>query len=190
MMGDEIHDSAAPAPASREGLLTFRMAIEAARNERKIGPAHELRPPRIYVSGPMTGLPHLNVPAFMSAGLQLAGMGLMPINPATLDHSGHDQTWASFMRVDIKALMGCDGVALLPGWQLSKGAIVERDLAVTLGMDVRPLADWLLRPEDVFGSPMAGTHRPAPACTIGRACVGADSHCVRCDTSDGEGGDL
>lgn len=180
-MGSDCDDgSNPPAPASREGLLTFRAAIEQERSKRQIGPAHEPKRLRLYVSGKMTGLPFLNYPAFIAAGLQLTGAGFDVVNPATLDHSRHDQQWASFMRVDIKALMDCDGVALLPGWENSKGATVERDLAVALGIDVWPLAFWLL--------PKAGTHRPAPACSSGQAGVGASADCVRLDTSDSEGG--
>lgn len=131
---------------------------------------------RVYVSGPMTGMPFLNYPAFISAGLQLTGAGFDVVNPATLDHSRHDGSWASHMRVDIKALMDCDGVALLPGWQDSKGARTECDLAQTLGLEVRDLADWLL--------PMAGTHRPAAACASGQACVGAVADSVRSTSYD------
>lgn len=156
MMGHESDDSRAPAPASREGLLTFRAAIERERSKRQIGPAHELRRLRIYVSGKMTGLPFLNYPAFIAAGLQLTGAGFDVVNPATLDHSRHDGSWASHMRVDIRALMDCDGVALLPGWESSKGARVEWRLALDLGMEVRDLADWLLTPEEVFGPALPG----------------------------------
>jgi hypothetical protein len=180
MMGDEIHDSAAPAPASREGLLTFRMAIEAARNERKIGPAHEVAYPRIYISGPVTGIPNENRPAFTAAELQLRGAAFAVVNPLTLPHR-HDKTWASYMRECIPAMLSCESVALLPGWQLSRGAIVERDLAVTLGMDVRPLADWLL--------PMASPALPTSSSHAGLAPVCAFPSSVRCDTSDSEGGE-
>lgn len=192
MATGECDDSRAPAPASREGLLTFRMAIERERDKRQIGPEHEPKKLRLYVSGPMTGLPALNFPAFMAAALQLRGMGFDAINPAELNPDP-GKSWSECMRVDIKALMDCDGVAMLPGWEESKGACVERDLAVALGMDVRPLADWLLTPEDVFGLPMSGTPLPAPACTSGQAGVGAVSDSVgqrtkHLPTDDTEGG--
>jgi hypothetical protein len=176
MMGNDCDDTSAPVPASLEGGPLFRAAIEQERNARQIGPVHEVRPLRVYVSGPMTGLPLLNVPAFMAAGLQLACEGLMPINPAALDHSHHDGSWAAHMRVDITHLMTCDAVAMLLGWQDSKGARVERDLALTLGMDVRELADWL--------PPVAGTHRPAAACPPECGGVGALAHCV-CQRTQG-----
>lgn len=195
-MGSDCDDgSNPPAPASREGLLTFRAAIEQERSKRQIGPAHEPKRLRVYVSGKMTGLPFLNYPAFIAAGLQLTGAGFDVVNPATLDHGRHDGSWASHMRVDIKALMDCDGVALLPGWQDSKGARTEFDLAQRLGMDVRDLADWLKADHfrdaaqmvevDSHAPPvLAGTHRPAAACASVQACVGASADSVRSTSYD------
>lgn len=181
MATGECDDSRAPAPASRDGLLTFRAAIEHERSKRQIGPAHEPKKLCIYIAGPCTGIPNENKPAFLAAELQLRGLGLDPVNPTTLPgHASHDQSWESFMRVDIPALCTCEAVALLPGWENSRGANAEHFNATLLRMDVRPLADWL--------SPKAGTHRTAAACTSGHACVGAVADSVRRDTSDSEGG--
>jgi Domain of unknown function (DUF4406) len=105
---------------------------------------------RIYVAGPCSGLPFNNYPAFMSAELQLRALGYDVVNPTTLPgHAQHDQTWESFMRVDLPALCTCDAVALLPGWHTSKGARLEHHSAIVLGMEIRQLADWLLKPEHV-----------------------------------------
>jgi hypothetical protein len=40
------------------------------------------------------------------------------------------------MRADIKLLVDCDGIALLPGWEQSDGANVEHTLARGLGLRV------------------------------------------------------
>ena len=99
---------------------------------------------RLYISGPMSGLPFNNYPAFVSAELQLRALGYDVVNPATLPgHATHDQTWAAFMRVDLPALCTCDAVALLPGWQASKGARLEHHNALALGMRISALSDWL-----------------------------------------------
>jgi len=212
MMGDESHDSVAPDAGSVEGWVTFRQAIEYERTRRQIGPAFEPKKLRIYIAGPCTGIPNENRPAFLAGELQLRGLGFDVVNPTTLaGHGAHDQSWASFMKVDLPALCTCEAVALLPGWEASKGANLERHNALTLGMDVRLLADWLAPAEqcccvgdvcrggDVVGgklangwrckAAMAGTHRPAPSSDPQAGLVGSVAHSVRCHTSDSEGGD-
>lgn len=90
---------------------------------------------RIYVAGPMTGLPDFNFPAFHAAADRLRSLGHHVENPA--DHGvidGHE--WADYMRMDIGQLVTCDAIFLLPGWEKSKGATLERHIAQALGMPV------------------------------------------------------
>lgn len=105
---------------------------------------------RVYVSGPMTGMPDFNYPAFNAAAAQLRAAGYEVVNPAELDaNDTGPMTWEQYMRRDIKALMDCDGLALLPGWRNSRGALLESFLARALGFDVRPLNGWLAGVERV-----------------------------------------
>lgn len=90
---------------------------------------------RIYLSGPMTGLPELNFPAFHEAAARLRAEGLEVVNPAELSVGVSD--WEACMRADIKALCDCDAIVLLPGWESSKGAHLELHIAHRLGMGVR-----------------------------------------------------
>ena len=88
---------------------------------------------RIYIAGPMTGLPDLNFPAFNRAAAILRAAGYEAINPAEINP---DPTagWEACMRADIAELVKCDGVALLPGWERSRGASLEAHIAHSLGM--------------------------------------------------------
>lgn len=97
---------------------------------------------RIYVSGPMTGYVDLNEGTFRDAIFQLAKAGFAPINPHALNH-GESKSWHEFMRTDIMALMKCDGVATLPGWQESRGATLEVHVAHAIGMPVMSVDRWL-----------------------------------------------
>jgi Domain of unknown function (DUF4406) len=100
--------------------------------------------PTLYISGPMTGLPQYNRAAFMAAERALALGGYGTVNPV---HNGQPETaaWAQHMRADIALLVGeADAIALLPGWQNSRGAQLEIHIAQALGMPVKPLAEWLL----------------------------------------------
>ena len=42
--------------------------------------------PLVYLSGPMTGLPDLNFPAFHAAADKLRSQGVQVVNPAEPDH--------------------------------------------------------------------------------------------------------
>ena len=92
-------------------------------------------PPRIYLSGPMTGLPELNFPAFHAAAALLRAEGREVVNPAeiTLDATAD---WHACMRADVAALATCDAIALLPGWHTSRGAQLELHIAHRLGLAV------------------------------------------------------
>jgi methylmalonyl-CoA mutase cobalamin-binding subunit len=95
---------------------------------------------RIYVSGPMTGLPDLNFPAFHRAAATLRESGYEVVNPAEIDEAEPApraaRTWADCLRRDIQALVDCTAIALLPGWEHSRGAKLEKHIATELGMRV------------------------------------------------------
>lgn len=96
----------------------------------------------LYLSGPMTGIEHLNYPAFRAAAESLRAAGYQVTNPAEKDVP-IESPWIVHMRADIKAMMECDGLAILQGWESSKGANVEITLAHGLGMPVHGLVAWL-----------------------------------------------
>lgn len=90
---------------------------------------------RIYLSGAMTGCPDLNFPAFHAAAKALRAKGHDVVNPAEIKPEG-EPSWSACMRADLKAMLDCCTVALLPGWEDSKGANIEARLAIQLGMRV------------------------------------------------------
>lgn len=90
---------------------------------------------RIYVAGPMTGLPELNFPAFHAQAADLRAKGHEVINPAELN-SDPNAAWVDCMRKDIAALVTCDAIFLLPGWERSRGAIIEHYVARSLELDI------------------------------------------------------
>jgi hypothetical protein len=88
----------------------------------------------IYISGPMTGYPEFNYPAFQNSAEKLREIGYTVISPHEIEVP--EKTWEAFMRADIKALMECHKVVTLPGWENSRGARIEVNLAKDLGMKV------------------------------------------------------
>jgi Domain of unknown function (DUF4406) len=95
---------------------------------------------RVYVAGPMTGLPNLNFPVFNAAAAALRACGFEVVNPAEINPD-HTMPWSECMRRDIAELVTCSGIVLLPGWEKSKGATLEHHISERLGMEVRLLAE-------------------------------------------------
>lgn len=94
---------------------------------------------RVYLSGPMTGLPDLNFPAFNAAAAMLRECGFKVINPAEINIDPAAD-WHACMKADIKALCDCDMLALLPGWENSTGAHLEVHIAHRLRIRVTHVA--------------------------------------------------
>lgn len=86
---------------------------------------------RVYVAGGMSGLPLNNFPAFFEAAEYLESWGFDVENPAT---NPKQRSWSDYMRIAITQLLTCDSIALLEGWQLSKGARLEALIARQLGI--------------------------------------------------------
>lgn len=91
--------------------------------------------PVVYVAGPVTGIADDNRPAFEHAREQLLAMDELEV--VTIPHdfvpSNYDHERA--MRVCLDYLVReADAVVLLPGWENSRGASLERDVAEQLGI--------------------------------------------------------
>lgn len=100
----------------------------------------------VYIAGPMSGLPEFNYPAFNDAEGRLLVAGHYPLNPTRIEEentAGEPQAWDWYMRRALKMVTDADGMALLPGWADSRGARLERQVAMQLGITVRELAEWL-----------------------------------------------
>lgn len=97
---------------------------------------------RIYIAGPMTGIENFNYPAFHAAAKTLRDAGHDAVNPAEIS-PGTEKTWECAMRQDLREMLTCDAVALLPGWESSKGANIERELAGKVGIKVHTIDEVL-----------------------------------------------
>lgn len=98
---------------------------------------------RVYVAGPMTGLPEHNFPAFHAATARLRWHGYVVCCPTENGAPEGGKSWAHYMRRDLADLLTCDAVVTLPGWQSSRGASLEVFIACQLDMRVLT-ADELL----------------------------------------------
>jgi hypothetical protein len=100
----------------------------------------------IYIAGPMTGLPEFNYPAFFMAEHILARDWLVN-NPARMD--GIDTTGMKGLHSEVPefclkqamkrnchAICESDAIYMLKGWEKSRGAMVEIQLAIYLGLEI------------------------------------------------------
>ena len=113
---------------------------------------------RVYLSGPMKGYPDNNFRAFHSAARRLRDCGLDVVNPAEIGVDG-DATDPGFynrcLRADIRAMMDCDAIVLMRGWQDSNGANLELHIAHRVGMRVLLLHEVLAeRMRSFFAPPL------------------------------------
>lgn len=116
------------------------LLVEVLAMNDRISLAPE-RSGRIYIAGPMTGLPEFNFPAFNDMASILRGLGYHVENPA--EHGVVDGAeWGDYLRYDIARLATCEALVLLPGWRHSRGALLEVHIANALGIQIMFAEDF------------------------------------------------
>lgn len=103
---------------------------------------------RFYIAGPMRGYKDFNFPAFHAAAKVLREGYHKVVSPAEMDEEEYGSykeieaqvskpnSLRGFMARDLPAMLSCDGVALLPGWAESQGALIEAFVAEMCGLKV------------------------------------------------------
>jgi len=96
---------------------------------------------KVYLAGPMSGHENLNMTAFDLAADALRGQGHFVFSPADFirENGGEETPSARRLGLGVDLSWICfhaDAVALLPGWQESRGATAERAAALAIGLEV------------------------------------------------------
>ena len=100
---------------------------------------------KVYIAGPMTGLPNYNFAAFDRAAECLKARGLEPQNPAEIgrkwlaehEHKEPNESeYQELLNAGRAMLRGCGTIYLLNGWQNSRGALSELSYALILKLKV------------------------------------------------------
>jgi len=95
----------------------------------------------VYLSGPISGLPtEVAKENFANAKAICEREGWRVINPMELPDD-HDKSWLSYMRECIKELVHCDAIVMMPGAMFSKGAMLENNIAISLGLEIATLPE-------------------------------------------------
>ena len=88
----------------------------------------------IYISGPISGLPDGNRPAFAAVAEVFRSKGWVVVNPHDLFAADVEESWEGYMRKDLAALLTCTHLVMLPGWEQSRGAQLEKLVADAVGI--------------------------------------------------------
>ena len=91
---------------------------------------------KVYISGPISGYDiDERKKVFHNAEKLILSKGYTPVNPLKNGLSKKD-IYEDQMKVDIKKLIDCDYIYLLPKWYQSKGATLEFDIADSCGIEI------------------------------------------------------
>jgi len=125
---------------------------------------------KVYIAGPMRGYEDYNFPAFYEMEDHLWKLGYFPVNPARMDKEEGDPSATGgealplkhYLTRDLPALLSCDMVVVLDGWEDSQGALAEVAVARQCGIRVIN-ADWNNVDVDIVPPkrPMQGTRHPS-----------------------------
>lgn len=110
--------------------------------------------PRLYISGPVTGIKDDNYEAFDNASFYLRRARYEATIPhdSVLSYMSHEVAMAACIHQLTSRVWDADsngpknlydGLALLPGWEQSEGARLERAVAEACGIEVKTVAEWL-----------------------------------------------
>lgn len=108
----------------------------------------------IYLAGRMSGMPDYNFPVFAKYAQKLRDQGHFVFSPAEADLEDYgtvekvreaddalkhkpNALWCERLEIDFRwILMTADAIALIPGWEESKGANAELALARAMELEV------------------------------------------------------
>lgn len=160
-MGTVTNMQAYPVPKRDIGAIRSKVPTEDykknydiifSRKEKSLG--------KVYLAGPMRGIKDFNFPAFFAAADELRANGYEVFNPAerdTKEWGADNLKTATGSETEVSERLGknglslarecfladtefickhADAIALLPGWENSKGAKAEKALCEAIGLGV------------------------------------------------------
>lgn len=92
---------------------------------------------RLYISGPMTGYPDHNHKTFNHvAAVIKERYNIDYFSPAEIFNGDLTLSRHEYMLEDIRGLIECDAIVMIEGWESSKGASLELEIAKEINLPV------------------------------------------------------
>ena len=95
---------------------------------------------KVYLAGKITGNDAYKEEFMQWESFVFASLDCVienPINhPKYTGPSDNEKMWRHYMKESIRVLIDCDAVVFLPGWEDSKGATIEHQIALWLGLEI------------------------------------------------------
>ena len=92
---------------------------------------------KLYISGQISNMDYDEAwSLFDSAEFYLIEQGHEPVNPMKSEGAAPGKKWAEYIAEDILLLDECEGIYMLPNWQNSNGAKIERHFCEVLGKPI------------------------------------------------------
>jgi hypothetical protein len=100
----------------------------------------------VYIAGPITGYPDHNRHAFEYAAKRLGKLGYDVWDATEKTPVQDGWAWADYVRAGLQGVLAADVLCLLDGWEASRGARLEVDVAHALGVTTLPALTLYLGP--------------------------------------------
>lgn len=124
---------------------------------------------KIYIAGPMRGIPDFNFPAFKEATATLREAGHQVVSPHEKDEAvpGFDPGRAETLSVlcgadtmswDLQQVLAAEAIVLLSGWENSRGAQLERLVAENCCKQLYLYSSGELLPAPAWDHPLISVH--------------------------------
>ena len=94
---------------------------------------------KVYIAGPITGVPDYK-DNFRRAAELLELKYFEPVDP-TEEGEVEGYAYRDYIDRGLRKLLRSDAIALLPGWQTSKGAVLEQYYASICGLRIFYISD-------------------------------------------------